>query len=247
LQPVFVFGMPRSGTTLTEQILSSHPEVAGAGERGDIWEMAKSLGLLADNAEKFARNLTNLSRPQSFELANRYLSALNSVSGTALRVVDKMPDNYAYLGLIALLLPNAKLIHCRRDPLDTCVSCFTTQMAEGGHFYANDLATLGAYYRDYARLMEHWHAALPLPIFDSSYERLLEAPEEQSRKLIDHIGLPWDPACLTFYETKRAVKTNPREVRQPIYKTSLGRWRRYARHLDPLKTALDDLIPPDAN
>jgi tetratricopeptide (TPR) repeat protein len=245
LQPVFVFGMPRSGTTLTEQILSSHPEVAGAGERGDIWEMAKSLGLLADNAEKFARNLTNLSRPQSFELANRYLSALNSVSGSASRVVDKMPDNYAYLGLIALLLPSAKLIHCRRDPLDTCVSCFTTQMAEGGHFYANDLATLGAYYRDYVSLMDHWHATLPLPIFDSSYEQLLDAPEEQSRKLIDFVGLPWDSAVLAFHETKRAVKTNSPQVRQPLYKTSLGRWRRYAKHLGPLRSALGDLAAAD--
>jgi tetratricopeptide (TPR) repeat protein len=237
-RPVFVVGMPRSGTTLTEQILSSHPSVAGAGESPEMPLIAASLGLLPDDAQQFAKRVSKLSPAESRALARRYLAVLNRESGTALRVTDKTPGNFTNLGLIALLFPNAKIIHTRREPLDTCISCFTTPFKERAFLYTSDLATLGAYYHEYEDLMAYWRANLPLPICESKYEELIESPEEQSRRLIDAIGLPWDPACLAFHESKRAVRTNPMEVRQPIYTTSIGRWRLYDKHLDPLKAAL---------
>lgn len=244
-RPVFVVGMPRSGTTLTEQILSSHPNVAGAGESPEMTLIAASLGFRPDDARELAKRVSRLSPVETGALARRYLSVLDRVSDTAVRVTDKMPDNFTYLGLIALLFPNAKIIHTRRDPLDTCVSCFTVQMEEGTHLYTSDLATLGAYYREYEDLMAHWQENLPLPIYESQYERLIESPEEQSRRLVDFLGLPWDPACLAFHETKRPVRTNSMQVRQPIYASSIGRWRNYAKHLGPLRSALGELAATD--
>jgi hypothetical protein len=155
-----------------------------------------------------------------------------------------MPLNFEHLGLIALLFPQARIIHCRRDPLDVCVSCFTNPMK--AEATPGDIAGLGSYYREYARLMEHWRAVLPMPIFESQYEDLVESFEERARALIAFVGLPWDPACLSFYETERSVFTpSAMQVRQPIYKSSVGRWRRYEKHLGPLKAALGDLVTAD--
>jgi tetratricopeptide (TPR) repeat protein len=242
-RPVFIVGMPRSGTTLTEQIIASHPDVAGAGELGDITFIAASLGFQPNEAGAFAKRVAALSPKETDRLAEKYLATLDRFSTTAARVTDKMPDNFMYLGLIALIFPNAKLVHCRRDPLDTCVSCFTTQLMDRNQPFATDLASLGAYYREYASLMAHWRSALPVAIFESSYERLIEAPEVSARALIDFIGLAWDPTCLAFHESKRPVETASRfQVRQPLYTTSVARWRRYESHLGPLKVALGDLL-----
>jgi tetratricopeptide (TPR) repeat protein len=237
-RPVFIVGMPRSGTTLTEQILSSHPSVASVSESAEIRTIAYDLGFRDETAEAFAKRVSKLSPAESKALARRYLAAIDHVPASALRVVDKMPHNFTYLGLISLLFPNAKIIHARRDPLDTCVSCFTAQMQEGMHPYMRDLETLGAFYREYEDLMAHWRKNLLQPICESQYEELIASPEEQSRRLIDFIGLPWDPACLEFHKTQQAVRTNPMEVRQPIYTSAMGRWRRYEKHLGPLKAAL---------
>lgn len=240
-RPVFVVGMPRSGTTLTEQIISMHPLVAGAGELGKITRIDSSLGF--DRAGKeYAKRVSALSPAQTRSLAKGYLADLDAVSGSARRVVDKMPHNFLHLGLIALLFPAAKIIHCRRHPLDNCVSLVTTQMDQALHPYTADLATLGAYYREYAALMEHWQGALPLPMLESSYEALIEDVESGARRLIDFIGLEWDPACLAFHQSDQPIHTASRvQVRQPLYQTSVGRWRRYEQHLGPLKAALCDL------
>jgi tetratricopeptide (TPR) repeat protein len=243
-RPVFVVGMPRSGTTLVEQIISRHPEAAAAGELRDIGRLASSLGLSrGDDGKDYAKRLAKLAPSASKELAGRYLATLDLVSADARRVTDKMPHNFLHLGLIALLLPNSRIIHCRRNPLDTCVSCFTTHLRDHNHGYAGDLRTLGLYYREYAGLMAHWREVLPRPVYEFQYERLIDAPEEESRKLIEFLELPWDPACLSPDESARPVRTLSRmQVRQPIYSSSVGRWRRYEKHLGPLKAALGDLI-----
>jgi tetratricopeptide (TPR) repeat protein len=240
-RPVFVVGMPRSGTTLTEQILARHPDVAAAGELPDINRIASSLGFRVTDMAPFAKRLTKLASGEVKGCARDYLAVLDRVS-TAQRVTDKMPHNFQHLGLIALLFPNAKIVHCRRDPLDTCVSVFTTQLRAHIHGYAGDLETLGLFYREYSSLMDHWREVLPLTIHDLDYEGLIEDPEIETRKLVDFVGLPWDPACLAPHESTRAVHTQSRsQVRQPIYKSSVARWRRYESHLGPLKEALGDL------
>jgi hypothetical protein len=179
-------------------------------------------------------------------LAEQYLTVIDRVSATALRVSDKMHANFRHLGLIALLFPNARVIHARRDPLDTCVSCFMTTVNPKSSPWVADLASMGLYYREYVRLMQYWHEALPLPIHDSQYEELVASFEERARGLVDFIGLPWDPACLSFHAAERAVySASVMQVRQPIYATSVQRWRRYEKHLGPLIEALGDLAPQD--
>ena len=248
-QPVFIVGMPRSGTTLTEQIIASHPQASGAGELGAFQVLAKSLGYLtpslrnkdADEGE-FARRVGALREKEIHAAAGEYLSTLRRVGGDGRRIVDKMPQNFQFAGLIALLFPNAKIIHCRRNPLDTCISCFMSHFVEG-HDYSTDLEMLGSYYRQYAALMEHWRQALPIPIHEVRYRVLVADTEGEARKLIAFIGLEWDPACLRYYESKQPIFTNSRvQVRQPVYTSSVERWRRYERHIGPLKAALGDLV-----
>ena len=247
-RPIFVVGMPRSGTTLTEQVISRHPQAAAAGELGDMSRIAGSLGFEKGDAKIFIQRLSKLRPADVDALAKRYLAVLDRVSDTAQMVIDKMPHNFLHLGLIALLFPNARIIHCRRDPLDNCVSCFTTQLKDQLHSYAIDLGTLGEYYREYVSLMAHWREVLPVPIYELDYEQLIESPERETRRLIDFVGLPWDPACLSPHESGQAVRTLSRmQVRQPIYRTSVGRWRHYEKHLAPLKAALGDLAAVDGN
>lgn len=242
-RPVFIVGMPRSGTTLTEQILARHPDVAAAGELPDINRIASSLGFRTGDMAPYVKRLAKFSSREAKSLARDHLAALDRISKTAARITDKMPHNFQHLGLIALLLPNARIIHCRRDPLDTCVSIFTTQLRAHAHGYANDLTSLGLFYREYSSLMDHWREVLPIAIHELDYERLIEDPEAEARKLVDFVGLAWDPACLAPHESDRAILTQSRsQVRQPIYKTSVARWRHYERHLGPLKEALGDLV-----
>jgi tetratricopeptide (TPR) repeat protein len=238
-RPLLVVGMPRSGTTLIEQILSSHPLVEGAGELSEIEKIYESV---VDHASHLHRNLTNLTDAGCKELAARYRAELDRHSRTALRVVDKMPHNFMQLGFIALLFPRAHIVHCRRDPMDNCVSIFT-QRFNKKHSYATDLKMLGLYYREYDRLMNHWRKVLPLKMFDIRYEEMIADQEAISRKLIDFVGLEWDDACLSFHETERTVTTPSRwQVRQPIYTTSVKRWKKYEEFLGPLKESLGDLV-----
>ena len=227
IRPVFIVGLPRSGTSLVEQIIASHPGVFGAGEL-NFW------GIQAKNLENVKIG-KNVSGTMLREMACKYLDHLSSFNGSAARVVDKMPGNFAHLGLIHSVFPNARIIHIRRNPIDTCLSIYT-QKFSASHNYANDLADLAHYYREYHRLMRHWSAVLPPDvIMDLPYEALLEDQEGWSRKLIDFLGLDWDECCLDYQKTERRVATASKwQVRQKIYKTSVERWRNYEKFLGPL-------------
>lgn len=238
-RPIFIVGMPRSGTSLVEQILASHPEVFGGGELmffGDIvWNMPKSAWA---QGRPFPDCLDLLTPELTDALGRRYLDAAASLNATARYVTDKMPANHWHLGLMQSLLPNCRVIHCARDPLDTCLSCHFTDFSLGNRFTA-DLRHLGAYLRDQDRLMEHWRRVLKLPILQVRYEDLVFNLEEQTHRLLDFLELPWDAKCLQFHENKRRVTTASKDqVRRPIYASSVGRWKNYERNLTPLIEAL---------
>lgn len=241
-RPVFIVGMPRSGTTLTEQILASHPQVYGLGELPDMRKIGRALNYGRPEPKDFTEAVAAMDAEGTRTLASQYLRVMERAPAGALRATDKNPHNYEMLGVVALLFPNARIIHCRRDPMDTCVSCFM-QNFNDNHGYNSDLTVLGQYYREYSALMDHWHEVLPLAMFELQYEELVADQEGMSRKLIDFVGLGWDEACLEFFSTERTVSTPSRwQVRQPIYSTSVKRWKRYETHLDPLKGALGDLF-----
>jgi len=180
-----------------------------------------------------------LDRKTVREMADSYLKAVRALAPDARRVADKAVDNFRRLGLIALLFPAAAIVHCRRDPLDVCVSCYLQPFGPGKQPYSYDSGLLGAYYREYERLMAHWHEVLPGRIVDIGYEDLVADQEGVSRRIVEHCGLDWDDSCLAFHRHERAVLTASYwQVRQPLYSTSVGRWRRYEKHLEPLRAAL---------
>ena len=239
--PVFVLGMPRSGTTLTEQICSSHPDVHSAGELTKLGRIAVSTNLKMELGPAFGQMVKLMTAERSQIFAEEYLSNLRIYSPIASRIVDKMPHNFEIIGLIGILFPNARIIHCRRSPIDSCLSCFLSSL-KGTHTYTSDLTTLGLYYREYNRLMCHWKSIMPGRIFDNSYEDLIVDQEGQSRRLINHLGLAWDNACLRFFEKEGSVKTLSHwQVRQPIYSSSVKRWKNYEGKIQPLIEALGDL------
>lgn len=238
--PVFVVGMPRSGTTLTEQICASHPEVHGAGELSKLRRVANAIGLQASAAD-FNKPIATITEALSKTLAEEHLSYLRERAPTSQRIIDKMPHNFELIGLLTLLFPKARIIHCRRDAIDNCVSCYVLPFSSA-HSYNTDLQALGLYYREYDRLMRHWTEVFPDRIFENRYETLVEDQEAQSRRLIDYLGLPWDDACLRFFEREGAVTTPSRwQVRQPIYKSSVKRWKNFEGEIAPLIEALGDL------
>lgn len=233
-RPIFIVGMPRSGTTLTEQILASHSRVAAGGELSMLLKTSYQIRELSKTGEPYPGGLLSIDTPALRKMAERYLRHLDSVSTTADRVTDKLPFNFMHLGVIALLFPNARIVHCRRQPIDNCLSCYFTSFARQIRF-ANRLDTLGRYYVDYDRLMRHWQAVLPIEVFELQYENLVSDTEGQIRRLLDYCGLDWEDACLAFNKTERGVRTPSRwQVRQPIYQKSVARWRHYEQQLEPL-------------
>lgn len=241
-KPIFVLGMPRSGTTLTEQIIASHPEVYGAGELSYLLRIAHRK--THPDTTSFPDNLRYLDAAMLKTWGEEYLTAITQRAPDAKHITDKMPANFFAVPLIHLMLPNAKIIHVNRNPVDTCVSCFTCLFhRKQEHTY--DLAELGRYYADYARLMDHWRKVLPPDAFyDVQYENIVADQEGEARKLLDYCELDWNDACLDFHKTERQIRTaSVTQVRQPIYTTSVERWRKYEKHLGPLLEALGDLVP----
>lgn len=235
--PVFVVGMPRSGSSLVEQILSSHPDVGGAGELRDLNKLAVTLPERVRDAGPYPECVRRMDEKAARDVAGEYLARVRGLAGPVPRVVDKMLGNFLHLGLVAVLFPRARVLHCRRDPLDTCVSCYFQMFRDLN--YTFDLGDLGRYYRDYERVMAHWQAVLPLRMQDVVYEELVGDVEGVSRRLVEFLGLRWDDRCLRFYENPRAVRTvSKHQVRRPVYASSVGRWRRYAADLGPLREAL---------
>jgi tetratricopeptide (TPR) repeat protein len=234
--PIFVIGMMRSGTTLAEQILASHPLVHGAGELRAVSQITVALTERGGGTDTYPELLARLDAATVRAVAEEHLLRLRQLGGAAPRVVDKMPSNFLHLGLIATLFPRARIVHCRRDAIDTCLSCYAQNFVSPFPF-KHDLGQLGFYYREYQRLMIHWTQVLP--IFELRYEELTAAPEQVSRELLAYCGLDWDDRCLRFHETGRPVRTaSMLQVRQPMYRSAVGRWKHYEKHLGPLIEAL---------
>jgi len=236
--PVFVVGLPRSGTTLIEQVLAGHPDVFGAGELDQISRLINAIPAEISGSAPYPESAGDLDAVTACRLGESYITYTKGLSGGSLRTVDKMPANFMHLGFISLMLPNARIIHSRRQPMDSCLSCyfqhFTTPMP-----FSNDLKSLGQYYQGYENIMDHWRKMLPLEILDVQYEDMIFKHEETCRRIVDFCGLEWDKACLQFQKSKQAVKTaSSWQVRQPLYGTSVARWRKYESSLAPLKESL---------
>jgi tetratricopeptide (TPR) repeat protein len=238
--PIFIVGMPRSGSSLLEQILSSHSAVFGAGELTDIATIYKTITELVPDGPEFPAALSGLSDDIVRGYARSYIQRLASLSGDpGLRTVDKQLFNYFYIGFIHLLFPKARIIHARRNPLDTCLSCFFHNFHRPGLEFSFNLAELGGYYRNYELMMEHWQSVMPEDIHTVDYETLVSEPESTVRALLKFCDLPWEDGCLKFFETERYVSTSSVwQVRQSLYQSSVGRHRHYEKHLGPLREAL---------
>ena len=237
-RPVFIFGLPRSGTSLIEQILASHHDVHGAGELRLARQSFEAIPAAVGRTDPPTECVKHLDARSLSRLAERHLAKLSALAGDrALRITDKMPDNYIYLGLLATLFPSATFIHCRRDLRDVAVSCWMTDFRI--MTWANDKATIISRFRQYQRLMDHWRAVLPVPIHDVEYEETVRDVEGVARRLVAACGLEWDPACLEPHKNRRNVRTASLvQVRRPVYKNSVGRWKHYETELADLFEAL---------
>ncbi|HSS64692.1 MAG TPA: sulfotransferase [Gammaproteobacteria bacterium] len=239
--PVFIVGMPRSGTTLVEQILAAHPEVHAAGELLDISELAADLGPRLGSGAAFPACVPEMNAEQSRALAQNYVQRLQARAPDAARIIDKLPGNYMFLGLIYLLLPRARIVYCRRHPLDVALSIYFTDF-RSGHHYSYALKDIAAQIRQFLRLMGHWRRVIPVPMLELRYEDVVADSEARIRSLLEFVGLPWDPRCLEFQRVNRAVHTASNwQVRQPLYASSVGRWRRYRQHLGALEEVVEPL------
>lgn len=244
--PVFVVGMPRSGSTLVEQILASHPSVFGAGEIPDFDAITQMQWPYGGPPTADGKRPAAPPEPKEryfAELGRRYVARLRELDGTADRIVNKMLGNYVHVGMIELCLPNAVIVDIRRDPVDNCLACYQRQFRTG-HEFTYDLEALGAQYRRYVEVMRHWDEVLPGRVLRVHYEALVSAPEVEIRRLLDHCGLPWSDEVMRFHDNARPVRTaSLSQVRRPISTSSVAKWKPYARYLEPLFTALGDLAP----
>ena len=239
--PIFIVGLPRSGSTLIEQILASHSQVDGTHELPDLPKIIKVINEQRRHGEGYPQALRHYGKDLG-EMGRQYLEWTERYRAGAPRFTDKMPNNFASIGLIALILPNAKVVNARRHPLDSCMGCYK-QLFYKGQSFTYDLVELGEYYLEYERIMDHWHKILPDMVIDIQYEDMVADQENQTRRLIDHCDLPWEDDVLRFYETDRAVITaSSEQVRQPIYSKSVNSWRRFEAHLEPLIEVLEPLL-----
>jgi tetratricopeptide (TPR) repeat protein len=242
--PIFILGMPRSGTTLVETIIANHPEVYAAGELDELLHIAEQPYTDAESLG-YPSSVSDITQDDLTSMGSRYVECVCALADSVCHITDKNPFNFLALGLIHLILPNAKIIHVERNPLDTCFSGFTQLFNGNTQAYSYDLAEIGGYYFNYARLMEHWRNTLPEDAFyELQYEELVADKEPQIRRLIEYCGLEWNDACLESHKSSRSVKTaSITQVRQPIYTSSVERWRNYEKYLQPLINALGPYAP----
>jgi Flp pilus assembly protein TadD len=241
-RPIFILGMPRSGTTLVEQILGCHPSVHAGGELQALRLLARDLSGAKWAQEPYPASFEDLSVARANTLAADYLATLSGINADAPFVTDKQPLNFLILEVIELLFPRSRIIHCGRGALDTCLSCYMTNF-EVPNAYKFDLAHLGAYYRDYLRLMDHWRKVHTVPILDVRYEDLVLDTRGQVRRILEFLELPWDEACMRYYDNPRVAHTaSVDQVRRPIYTASIGRWKHYEKQLAPLIKALGSAV-----
>ena len=240
--PIFIVGLPRSGSTLVEQILASHSQVEGTMELPNILIVTRELDALAPRRDGYPETLSQLSHARLTALGTRYLEQVAPMRRGRARFTDKLPNNFSHLGLIHAMLPRATIIDARRHPMDACFSTFKQYFAVGQTF-SYDLEDLGRYYRCYLALMDHWDAVLPGKVLHLQYEDLVREPEPGIRRLLEHCRLPFEAACLSFHETKRPVRTaSAEQVRQPLYSSAVGHWRHFATELEPLRRALGNAL-----
>jgi tetratricopeptide (TPR) repeat protein len=240
--PIFIVGLPRSGSTLLEQILASHPQVEGTMELPNILNMVAQFDDLAAGRNGYPETVGRASLAQLAALGRRYLEETAPLRSGRAHFTDKLPNNFSHIGLIHTILPRATVIDARRHPMDACFSTFKQHFAEGQTF-SYDLTDLGRYYRCYLSLMDHWDAVLPGRVLRVQYEELVREPEAHIRRLLAHCGLSFEPACLNFHATRRAVRTaSAEQVRQPLYSSGVGYWRHFERELEPLRRALGESL-----
>lgn len=242
-KPIFILGMPRSGTSLVEQILASHRQIFAAGETQTIHRLAQSLSTrFTDRQYLYPDYLDFIDNEGITAESKRYLEELSSLSPNAARIIDKTPHNFLYLPLIWMMFPQASIIHCRRHPLDTCLSIYF-RLFSGGNEYSYDIDDLGQHYADYIRLMQHWDQLPGIRILDICYENVVTDQEYWTRQILDHCGLDWDTRCLSFHETKRTIPSASfDQVNKPMYRNSVYRWKNYREELDQLSSTLAPVI-----
>jgi tetratricopeptide (TPR) repeat protein len=240
--PIFIVGLPRSGSTLVEQILASHSQVEGTMELPNILNMVSQFDDLSAAREGYPETVGRASVAQLTALGGRYLEETAALRSGRAHFTDKLPNNFSHIGLIHAILPHAAIIDARRHPMDACFSTFKQHFAEGQTF-SYDLSDLGRYYRCYLSLMDHWDRVLPGRVLQVQYEELVREPEANIRRLLEYCGLPFEPACLTFHQTRRPVRTaSAEQVRQPLYSSGVGYWRHFERQLEPLRQTLGDCL-----
>lgn len=248
--PVFILGMPRSGTTLLEQIMQSHPDIGGVGEDALLGHLIRHYSMLPP-FKGFNFPLRTTTEVQGFfspqQIGQKYVDYLEKKLPNKKRIINKAIGNLMFAGFFHIAMPNAKFIHIKRNAMDSCLSSFTKNFIENAQSYTYDLNVLGNYYKNYSLIMEHWNKVLPGKILNINYEDIVDDLEGNARKVIDFIGLPWDDRCLKFHETESMVRTaSVDQVRKPIYKSSVGRWKRYGPKVIPLIEALGEAAPPEA-
>ena len=243
VSPIFILGMPRSGTTLCEQIIASHSEVTGAGELPHltrISELKSAYNLDANNLNEFIKSVTEANEDELAKKAENYLNIVKKLSNGSSFVTDKMPHHFVLLGYIKIIFPDAKIIYCKRNPIDNCFSIYAHKFIDMAHGYSYNQEILGRYYKMHCDLMDHWFSIFENEIFTLDHEKLIENQELTSKDLINYCGLKWEESCLEFYKTKRQVQTASNEqVREPINKRSVAAWEKYADFLDPLVKSLN--------
>ncbi len=241
--PIFIACMPRSGSTLVEQILHAHPEMAGVGENSWLDDTVNDLQTLIESFQPYPACIADLKRSNLDQLSQQYLDLLKSKAPSAIRVANKNLRNYAHLGMVQLLFPKARVIHIKRNRIDNCLGCYMAALTANSFPWVSNMTHMGTVWREYERIMEHWHRELDIPILDVVYEELVENTETQIRRMIDFCGVEWNDQCLRYWEVDRTVMTlSYDQVRKPIFKTAVQRYKKYEEFLGPLKAALDGQV-----